>query len=114
MTVAIRALLMAAIASCATGGMPIGNGGDDVPAHDAPPASHRDAPQVTGDSAPPIDAAVAPDAFVFHDAPIDAASAVFCTANNECTNSGQCCIRLGLPTGLCGNGIPIGTECVPQ
>ncbi len=92
-----------------------GNGGDDVPAADAPAVTH-DGNQVTADGPRPIDAAVPPDAFVFLDAPPpppDAASP-FCSANNQCTVAGECCIRLGGPMGFCGSGIPVGSECLPQ
>jgi len=115
MSAAIRAALFTVLASCATGATPGNTGGDDDVPRDAP--GHQDASQVTGDArapdaSPPIDAPSPVDAFVFQDAAIDAS--LFCSANNQCTTSGECCIRLGGPMGFCGPGIPIGTECLPQ
>jgi len=84
---------------------------------DAPPVtSHHDdagvnvvpdAPSVKMDAAVPM-----VDAFVPQDAPVD--SAIFCSANSQCTNAGECCIILGSPPGLCGPGVIIGGTCIPQ
>jgi hypothetical protein len=100
--------------ACASGGAPqTGPGDDDIDSPDA--AIKIDAPTVVQhDARPALDAFVPPDAFVFLDAAPDAPSSLFCTANNQCTNPGQCCIRLGGPQGICGDGIPIGSECLPQ
>jgi hypothetical protein len=110
----MRELLLAlCVAGCASGGAPnpLGSGDDD-----SPDASIKiDAPGVVPhDARPPLDAAPALDAFVFLDAAPDAPSPLFCTANNQCTTSGECCVRLGGPQGFCLPGIPIGSECVPQ
>ena len=84
----------------------------DVPADSSTP---KDAPIVSHDAVPNVDApGPGVDAFVFLDASPDAASAFFCSGNNECTNAGQCCIRFGQPTGICGDGIPFAGDCIPQ
>jgi hypothetical protein len=57
---------------------------------------------------------VVPDAFVPQDAPAVIDSAIFCTANSQCTNAGECCIILGSPPGICGTGVIIGGTCFPQ
>jgi hypothetical protein len=54
------------------------------------------------------------DAFVPKDAAPDAASALFCSANTDCTNAGECCIILGSPPGLCAPGVIILGACIPQ
>lgn len=38
----------------------------------------------------------------------------FCTANNQCTTAGQCCVTLGGPQGFCGPGQVVLGQCVPQ
>ncbi|MEO8703967.1 MAG: hypothetical protein ABI867_28210 [Kofleriaceae bacterium] len=101
------------MASCASGGSPNQDLADDDGSPDA--SLKIDAPGVVPhDARPPIDAPPPLDAFVFLDAPPDAPSAFFCTANNQCTNAGECCIRLGQPQGFCGSGIPVGSECLPN
>ena len=108
-----RMAMICSIVGCASANPPLGPDGDDDAPVDAPRSN--DARQVSGDAPmSTIDAAPMLDAFVFLDAAIDAPSALFCTANNQCTNSGECCIRLGGPQGFCGSGIPIGSECLPQ
>lgn len=103
--------------ACATGGQEdSGNAVQDAAAgpgaHDAsnvtPPA---DAPKVH------MDAGVTPqqDAQVSQ-LPPDAApqSGLFCTANAQCTNSGECCVTLGGPQGFCAPGTVVLGQCVPQ
>jgi hypothetical protein len=108
-----RMAMICSIVGCASANPPLGPGDDDdVPADASTPV---DARQVNGDAPiTPVDAAPMIDAFVFLDAAPDAPSALFCSANNQCTNAGECCIRLGGPQGFCGPGIPIGSECLPQ
>ena len=104
------ALVFAALAcGCATGTNT--NGGTNVDAAVTP--HHDDASHVTAD-APSVkmDAGVR-DAPVQMDAPADAASALFCTSDSQCTNSGECCITLGQPTGLCGPGTIVLGACIP-
>lgn len=103
------ALVFAALAcGCATGTNT--NGG--IPDAAVTP-HHDDAPRVTGD-APVVkmDSGV-----VVHDAPPDAApdaaSALFCTDNSQCTNAGECCITLGGSSGLCGTGQVVLGVCLP-
>jgi hypothetical protein len=100
------------VAACASAGSP------SQPA-DAQPVTphHDDASNITSDA--PIvkmdGAVITPDAFVPQDAPappID--SAIFCTANSQCTNAGECCITLGGSSGICGPGFPVGTDCIPN
>jgi hypothetical protein len=92
-------------AACATGGS--SNGGEPADAA----VVHHDAQHVTGD-APKGDARPA-DAFVAVDAP-PADSGLFCTANNQCTNAGECCVTLGGPSGFCAPGSVVFGQCVPQ
>ena len=108
-----RIVVVCSIVGCASASPPLGAGDDDDAPADA--ARQLDARQVNGDAPmSTIDAGPGLDAFVFLDAAIDAPSALFCTANDQCTSSGECCIRLGGPQGFCGTGIPIGSECLPQ
>lgn len=87
-------------------------GGDAGKLHDAAngepldsPSTHHDAAAATPDASP--------DAFVSHmpDADTDGA---LCTANDQCTNSGECCVTLGGPEGFCAPGTKIGSTCVPD
>ena len=92
----LSSLLCVVLAACASGGAP-NTQGDDVQKIDAPTSGPHDAG--SGRDAPinpPHDGPPGIDAFVFHDAPPppDAASALFCTANNQCTNAGECCISI--------------------
>jgi hypothetical protein len=104
------ALAIALLGSaCATGTTNYGQTDASVQPH------HEDASHVTADApVSKMDAAVVPDAFVPQDAPPDAASALFCTADSQCTNSGECCITLGGSSGLCGPGVVLLGVCVPQ
>ena len=100
------------VAACASAGSP------SQPA-DADPVTphHEDASSVTSD-APPVKmdgGVITPDAFVPQDAPAPPVdSAIFCTANSQCTNAGECCITLGGSSGICGPGFPVGTDCIPN
>ena len=98
----------ASIAACARGGSGA-SGDDDSPKVDAK-SGGIDGPT------PPIDAPMtpvdAPPQAV--DAPADAPPSLFCTANNQCTVPGECCIDLGGPMGFCGPGTIILGECIPQ
>ena len=104
------ALMIAALAwGCATGTNT--NGGANVDAAVTP--HHDDASHVAAD-APGVkmDAAVVHDAPP--DAPPDAASGLFCTANSQCTNTGECCVTLGGPQGFCAPGTVVLGQCIPQ
>ena len=106
------ALVCAAlVAACATAGTP-----NQQPDAAGVQPHHDDAASVTGD-APNVkmDAGVVtPDAFVPQDAAAPVDSALFCSDNSQCTNSGECCIILGSPPGICGPGVLVGTVCIPN
>ena len=104
MYAATRFLLLASlVAACATGGS--GTTGDDPAKVDASTKPGTiDAPMT------PIDAPMTPiDAPM---TPIDAPS-LFCTANNQCTVPGECCLTVGGPQGFCAPGTIILGECFP-
>lgn len=108
---AAKSLAIALLAfGCATGG----KDGGDLPV-DAPKS--LDSSQVTIDAPMHIvDAHESTfDAPIVIDAPvmIDAPSGPFCTANNQCNNSGECCLTLGQPQGFCAPGTIIFGECTP-
>jgi len=108
---AAQSLAFALLAfGCATGGKD-----SDGPV-DAPKAI--DSSNVTIDAPRMIDAPNMSviDAFVPIDAPvmIDAPSGPFCTANNQCTVAGECCVTLGGPQGFCAPGQVVLGQCVPQ
>jgi len=98
--------------ACATGGQ---NGDDKI---DASSSTHQDASNVVSpDAHVRMDAGVTQpqDAHVSQvpqDAP--AQSGPFCATNNECTNSGECCVTLGGPQGFCAPGTVLLGQCVPQ
>ena len=75
---------------------------------DAPPVVPIDAPPMVPIDAPPMVPIDAPPMM-----PPDAAPGLFCTANNQCTTAGECCITLGGPMGFCGPGTVIFGACVP-
>lgn len=100
------------VAACASAGSPSQpTDADPVTPH------HEDASSVTSD-APPVKmdgGVITPDAFVPQDAPAPPVdSAIFCTVNSQCTNSGECCITLGGSSGICGPGFVVGTDCIPN
>jgi len=68
--------------------------------------SHSDAPAM-GDASV-SDAAPPPP-----DAAADAASALFCNDNAQCTNAGECCLMIG-GAGICGKGVIVFGTCIPQ
>jgi hypothetical protein len=108
------ALVCAAlIAACASAGAPTQQQPDAAgvtPHHDDANHVTSDAPSVKMDASVPM-----VDAFMPHDAPATPVdSAIFCTANSQCTNSGECCIILGSPPGICGPGVLIGSTCIPN
>jgi len=89
---------------CATGGKDGGDGPVDAP-------KAVDGSPVTIDAPRGIDAPA-----MLIDAPammIDAPSGPFCTANNQCTVSGECCVTLGGPQGFCAPGTVVLGSCVP-
>lgn len=113
----IVCIALSFVAACATGGQedPAGGAVQDAAAgpHDAsnvtPPL---DAPKVKMDAGvvtPPQDA---PLSQLPPDAPPQ--SGLFCTANNQCTNAGECCVTLGGPQGFCAPGTVVLGQCVPQ
>jgi hypothetical protein len=109
MYAATRFLLFASFAAaCASGGS--GAPGDDQPKMDAPQGTPIDAPASTIDGpTTPVDAPMTPlDAFVPQDAP-----GLFCSANNQCTVGGECCLTVGQPQGFCVPGTIILGECFP-
>jgi hypothetical protein len=111
----IVCIALSFVAACATGGQE-DNGGtvQDAAAgpHDSSTVTPTlDAPKVQ------MDAGVV----VHQDAPVsqlppDAPpqSGLFCTANNQCTNAGECCVTLGGPQGCCAPGMDVLGQCVPQ
>jgi hypothetical protein len=103
------------VATCASGGSR-NNGGDDDDDPVADAAKQLDASNSTGiDAALPIDAKLPDAAVVPPDAPPDApVSQLFCTENNQCTNSGECCLTLGGPQGFCAPGTVVLGVCFPQ
>jgi len=108
---AAQSLAFALLAvGCATGGKDSGDGPVDAP-------KAIDSSNVTIDAPRLVDAPNMSviDAFVPIDAPvmIDAPSGPFCTANNQCTVAGECCLTLGGPQGFCAPGTAIGTSCIP-
>jgi hypothetical protein len=100
--------------ACATGGQ---NGGDDKV--DASTSTHQDASNVVSpDAKVRMDGGVTQpqDAPQVSQVPQDAPaqSGLFCTANNQCTNAGECCVTLGGPSGFCAPGTVVLGTCVPQ
>ncbi len=93
--------------ACASGGV----AGQD-PKSDAA-VEHKDASNIVSDAPAHVDAHV-PDAFVPHDAAVDAASGLFCNQNTDCTTAGECCVILGSPPGLCAPGTIVLGACIPQ
>lgn len=92
--------------ACATGGK---DNGQPVDASTGKDAGVVDGPRTDAPTTP-IDAPVTmPDAFVMP----DAGTGLFCTANNQCTVSGECCVTLGGPMGFCAPGTAIGSTCIP-
>jgi hypothetical protein len=105
------------VAACATGGNPNSEGKVDAL------VDNRDAPGGPVDASTPDAAGSLPDAFVSPDAfvpPIDGfvpppdspMSSLFCTANNQCTNDGECCFTIE-GQGLCVPGTVLFGTCVP-
>jgi hypothetical protein len=89
---------------------------------DASTSSPKDAhvsPTVDAPMSTPVDAHVTPpaDASIMIDAalPPDAASTDgdLCSANAQCTDSGECCLSIG-GIGFCSPGILIGSTCLPN
>src|SRR5262245_28792589 len=93
------------LVACASGG----RSGDDQP-------TKLDAASVPRDTSTSAtsDAAHNEAAMVDAAQSIDAPSGPFCSANAQCTASGECCITLGGPLGFCGKGIIVFGQCVPQ
>jgi len=113
--VLLAALVLGCASGCATGGRD--TGGDTQPV-DA--ALGQDASQLVPDAPRFVDASVPIDAppVVVIDAPPppppDAPpSSLFCTANNQCTNPGECCLTLGGPMGFCAPGTVVFGQCFP-
>lgn len=101
------------IAACASGGQPDTGAQQDAAAgpYDASNVTTPDAPKarMDGGVTTPQDSQVSQ---LPADAPTQ--SGPFCTANNQCTNSGECCVTLGGPQGFCGPGTVVLGQCVPQ
>lgn len=102
-----------ACVACATGGQADSEGKTDaaVGHHDASSQATVDAPRVKLDGGVTggQDAQVSQ---VPQDAPVS--SGPFCTANNQCTNAGECCVTLGGPSGFCAPGDIVLGQCFPQ
>src|SRR5512139_648787 len=87
------------VVACATGGQQ-----DTGGKIDAAVSGHQDASNVTTPDAPKVrmDAGVTPADSQVSQLPADAANqGPFCTANNQCTTAGECCVTLGGPSGFC-------------
>lgn len=107
---AAQSLAFALLAvGCATGGKE-GNEPIDAPKTiDGTPIT-IDAPGTTVDAHESVIDAPLIDAPTMM---IDAPSGPFCTANNQCTVAGECCLTLGQPQGFCAPGTIILGECTP-
>lgn len=103
------------LGACASGGQPDNEGVQDAATtggpHDASNVTTPDAPKIRMDGGvvtPPQDSQVS-------QLPPDAAQqGPFCTANNQCTNAGECCVTLGGPSGFCAPGTVVLGQCFPQ
>ena len=106
----MRAILLVAVAACATASTPTNS-----QAVDAATDTH---PHVDASNGIPIDGPASHhDAFVPQDAPVvhnaDAdTSGALCGANAECTTTGECCLIVG-GLGVCTSGTIIGGTCLP-
>ena len=81
---------------------------------DAPPQHPNDAPPANIDAfVPPPDAFVPVDAFV-PPTPDASTDGNLCTAQSQCTDSGECCLDLGTGIGVCSPGVLVGTVCFPS
>lgn len=101
------------LAACASGGNADGGEGKI----DAAVGARQDASNVTTpDAKVRMDAGTTPqqDAQVSQLPPDAANQGPFCTANNQCTTAGQCCVTLGGPQGFCAPGTVVLGQCVPQ
>lgn len=101
------------LAACASGGQVGDDGKIDAavgPHQDASNVMMPDAKvRIDGGVTQPADAQVSQ---VPQDAPAN--QGPFCTANSQCTTSGQCCVTLGGPSGFCAPGTVVLGQCVPQ
>lgn len=101
------------LAACATGGS---NGEGTGGNADAGTQIRQDALLTTTDAAVRLDGGnvtPTPDAAVSQ-TPDAGSSGPFCTANNQCTTAGECCVTLGGPQGFCAPGDVILGQCFPQ
>ena len=96
------------LGACATGGSE-GNAADRIDAA----VVRSDASTVTTPDAPRSDAGTSPDAQSSQLPDAGSGGGLFCTANSQCTVSGECCLTLGGPSGFCAPGTVILNECVP-
>ena len=44
----------------------------------------------------------------------DAGDPLFCNADTDCVNAGECCFDLGSPPGFCVSGSDVFGVCVPS
>ena len=102
------------LTACASGGQADTDGKVDAavvdPRQDASNVSMPDAnARLDGGVTQPADAQVS-------QLPPDASTnqGPFCTANNQCTTAGECCVTLGGPNGFCAPGTVVLGQCVPQ
>lgn len=103
------------VVACATGGA--ANSGDDTnEIVDAPSGGKQDASTShINDAAVHLDAHVPlPDAYVPPATPDANTSGSLCSANNQCTTTGECCVTLGGTMGFCAPGSIVLGQCFPQ
>jgi hypothetical protein len=106
MPASLRALVLGwLVVGCANAG----NGGSDAATQPPIDSGARvDAPRVIPDGPTMIDGPPPPDAMI--DAP---PGGLFCQSNNQCTVSGECCVMVGGPDGICAPGDVILGICLP-
>lgn len=105
------------VVACATGGAANSGGGDDnneivdasVNGKQDASTSHITDAVVHLDAHLPL-----PDAFVPPATPDANTSGALCTANNQCTTTGECCVTLGGTMGFCAPGSVVLGQCFPQ
>ena len=100
--------------ACASGGQPDNSDGVQDAA-----TGPRDSSNVTAPDAPKVrmDGGVTqPQDAQVSQLPADAPpqQGPFCTANIQCTTSGECCVTLGGPSGFCAPGSVVLGQCFPQ
>ncbi|HEY4182487.1 MAG TPA: hypothetical protein VGM90_36900 [Kofleriaceae bacterium] len=109
----VLSVLSLSVIACASGGQ----GSPDPGQVDAGNTDHPiDAGSGPGiDATPALDAAVSVDAAPSMTIDAPPGSGLFCSANSECTNAGECCFTfLGASsTGVCTTGDVVFGVCIP-